>query len=278
MVHKLIRFAAIGLGLSAICMGCAAAVGGHDIHEANNGFFDDRPACEAVPGATAAARDLEWDGSSRAALNFLGQTSYRPGSGERLHASGDPQVLAHLRVRNGTVELDCRGWRDRTRDVTVALPGRAFDKFDVIGGQLALDGLNQPNVAVAISGSGKVQASGKVEAIKLSIAGSGRMDLDQLTASEGKVEIAGSGTVIARGAIGDVRINIAGSGRADLGQVAARNVRVDIAGNGNVDIAPTELADVHIGGSGDVTLHSSPRQLETHIGGSGRIHNAEARG
>jgi hypothetical protein len=78
--------------------------------------------------------------------------------------------------------------------------------------------------------------------------------------------------VIAKGAADDLRIEIGGSGHADFGATASRTAKVEIGGHGDVDIAPTDLADIEIGGSGDVTLHSNPKQLETHIGGSGRIH------
>ncbi|HEY1876491.1 MAG TPA: DUF2807 domain-containing protein, partial [Rhizomicrobium sp.] len=269
MVHRLVIIAVVGLGASAALMGAAAAIGGRDFSDGFGGLFDGRPRCEAVPGATATARDLDWDGSDHAALNLLGQASYTPGTADKVHASGDPQILAHLRVRRGTVELDCRGWRDRTADLAITLPGRTFDKFEVIGGRLTLNGLNQSRVEVDIAGSGKVQASGKLEEVKLAVAGSGEMTLDRLTAKQGEVEIAGSGTVRAKGAIDDLKIEIGGSGRADFGQVASRIAKVEIGGHGNVDIAPTDEANIEIGGSGDVNLHSNPKKLDTEIGGSG---------
>ena len=51
-----------------------------------------------------------------------------------------------------------------------------------------------------------------------------------------------------------------------------------VAGSGNTDIAPTDEADIHVAGSGDVNLHTNPKKLETHIAGSGRIHNVGAGG
>jgi hypothetical protein len=315
MVHKLVTIALIGLGASAVCIGAAGAIDKKDFSDGWDGFslFDGRPRCEAVPGATAASREMDWDGSSRAGLNLLGQASYTPGSGDKLRASGDPQVLAHLRIHKGTVELDCRGWRDRTRDLAVTLPGREFEKFEVTGGHLTIAKLQQQRVTIQIAGSGKVQASGRLEdSIKLGIAGSGEMELGQIAAPSGKMEIAGSGTmraqnvaiddlkmeiagsgraevgqlaahttrldiagsgtVIAKGASDDLNVEIGGSGRADFGNVASRTARVQIGGHGDVDIAPTEQAKIEIGGSGDVTLHSDPKQLDTEIGGSGRIH------
>ena len=275
MAHKLVIVAVLGLTASAACIGAAAAIGGRDFGEGLNDFswFDGRPRCETVTGAAAASRDLDWDGSDRVELSLLAPTSYAPGSGDKLHASGDPQVLAHLRIRDGNVEMDCHGWRDRTRGITITLPGREFRKYAINGGgDLTLNNLNQSDVMIAIGGAGKVKASGKLETITLAIGGSGNMALDQISARKATASIAGSGTIRAKGAIDDLRINIGGSGRADFGAVTGNKADVHIGGHGDVDIAPTQTAKISIGGSGDVTLHSDPKELETHIGGSGQIH------
>jgi hypothetical protein len=279
MAHKLTIIAAIGLTASAVFMGAAAAIGGRDLGDGFEGFFDSRPRCEAIAGALASSRDLDWDGSDHVELALPAQASYSPGNGDKLHVTGDPQILAHLRVRDGDIELDCRGWRNRSKGLVITLPGRQFQKFAIAGGGgLTLDRLDQPRVAIEIAGSGSVKANGKIDDLKMEIAGSGDADFDQLTAREASVEIGGSGTVRAKGSIDDLKIEIAGSGRADFGQVTTRNAKVEIAGHGNVDIAPSEEAKIEIGGSGDVYLHSNPKRLETDIGGSGRIHRLPAGG
>jgi hypothetical protein len=311
MPNAFITTAALGLLIAAASIGAAAAIGGPDFSEGFS-LFDGRPSCRTAPGATATSRTMDWDGSDHARLNLAGQASYAPGAGDRLQASGDPQVLAHLRIREGTVELDCRGWRDRTKDLVITLPGRNFDKFGVTGGRLILDRLDQQRLSVSIAGSGKVQANGRIEDLKLSIAGSGEMDLDRITANRGELEIAGSGTmragsvtignlemgiagsgraefqqiksrtaeigiagsgtVIAKGAVDDLKIDISGSGRADFGEVVSRTANAEISGHGDVAIAPSEEAKIRISGSGDVRLRSDPKNLETKISGSGRIH------
>ena len=93
-----------------------------------------------------------------------------------------------------------------------------------------------------------------------------------------KLAIAGSGSIRADGKVENAEVHIAGSGDINIGQVNADVVEVHIAGSGNTDIAPTEEADIHIAGSGDVNLHTNPKKLETHIAGSGRIHNIPAGG
>jgi len=134
----------------------------------------------------------------------------------------------------------CRNWRGDTDALTITLPGQEFKRFSIAGsGSLVLSKLDQMGVRVNIAGSGSIKADGKVE---------------------------------------HADIHIAGSGDADLGQVKANIATVHIAGSGNTDIAPSDEADIHIAGSGDVNLHSNPKKLETHIAGSGRIHNVSSGG
>jgi hypothetical protein len=237
MVHKLAIVAVIGLSASAVCMGAAAAIGGKDFDGLDFSLFDsDRPRCDVVQGAGTTSRDIDWDGSDHVGLSIGGHASYTPGSNDKVHVTGDSQLVSHVRVRDGRIELDCRnGWRDQRDSLEITLPGREFKKFGIAGsGNLVLHNLDQGMLKVSIAGSGNIKADGKVE---------------------------------------HAEIHIAGSGDADLGAVKSQVTEVHIAGSGNTDIAPTEEAEIHIAGSGDVNLHSNPRKLETHIAGSGRIHN-----
>jgi putative autotransporter adhesin-like protein len=239
MVNKLVVIAICGITLSGVCLGAGGAMEGRNFRKdfPDGGLislFNDRPRCEAGT-ATAGSRTLDWDGSDSVSLRVPGHVLYTPGSDDRLHVSGDPQLVAHVRVRDGRVELDCRNWRGDTEGFTVTLPGREFHKFG--------------------------------------IAGSGNLTLNRLNQDELNLSIAGSGSIKADGRLGSADLHIAGSGDINAAQVNAQVVKVHIAGSGNTDIAPTEEADIHIAGSGDVNLRSNPKKLETHIAGSGRIHN-----
>jgi len=238
MVHKLAIVAVIGLTASAVCMGAAAAIGGNEFGKGFDGvdlsMFGDRPRCEKVADGAATSRTLEWDGSDHVGLSVGGHATYTPSGDDQVHVSGNPEAVAHIRVRDGRIEMDCRNWFGGD-SLQITLPGREFKKFSIAGsGNLELQNLNQERVKLSIAGSGNIKADGKVERAE---------------------------------------IHIAGSGDVDTTHVESRVTEVHIAGSGNTDIAPTEEADIHVAGSGDVNLHSNPKKLETHIAGSGRIHN-----
>jgi hypothetical protein len=243
MVHRLALVAITGIAFSAVCLGAGAAIEAQDGGRALNGmdfsWFGDRPRCETVAGATATSRDLEWDGSDHVGLAMHANATYTPGTDDRVHITGDPQLLAHVRIHNGSIGLDCQGG-NFDRDTQITLPGREFRKFSIAGsGNMALRNLRQDKLKVAIAGSGDIKADGKVE----------------------KTEI-----------------HIAGSGNVDFGQVASRESKVHIAGSGDADIAPTDSVDIHIAGSGDVNLHSNPRNIDQHVAGSGRVHTVGSGG
>jgi len=238
MGHKLAMVALAGITISAICLGAGGALEGKDVGRGFDGmgsFFDnDRPRCENG-GGYPISRTLDWDGSDDARLAIPGRATYAPSNDDKLHVSGNPVLVPHIRVRDGKVELDCRMGFNGAHDLTVTLPGRSFKKFGIPGsGNLELQNLNQDRLELEIRGSGSIKADGKLQ---------------------------------------NADLEIRGSGDINIGKVDAAVVKVEIRGSGNTDIAPKEEADISIRGSGDVNLHSNPKKLETNIRGSGRIHN-----
>jgi hypothetical protein len=235
MPSKFAVIAVLGLTTSAVCMGAAAAIGGQGLGDVLDiQLFGDGPRCQAVPGATVGSRDLAWDGSSRAGLAIHATANYAPGGDDKVHATGDPQMLAHLRVKDGMIELDCRGWRERETGMTITLPGRTFEKFILTG--------------------------------------TGKMNLDRLDQDKLKIQMAGVGAIKANGKVEDLSIDMAGVSTADFGHVTGRKAEVKMAGVNKADIAPTDDADIDIAGPSEVTLHSNPVHLDTKIAGPGRIH------
>lgn len=243
MRTKLAIIAVSGFAVSVVCLGGAFALGGRAIGNAVFGAdlisLADLPRCDTMTGpmATATSRSLPWDGNDdRAAVALPANVHYQAGSGDQLVVKGDPDFIAHVRVRDGLVALDCNGnfHLGKSERVDVTLPGRrTFKKFALLGtGNVQLSGLSQPDVEVSIAGSGDLQADGKTDNLKV-----------------------------------DVR----GSGDLKLGDLAAKNVDVDIKGSGKAEVAPQDSLNVDLAGSGTIYLRSEPRQIETSIHGSGTI-------
>lgn len=237
-MRALAVIAATGLTVAIVCIGAAAAISVQGGFDAGLDFPMFGPSCgRADDNGAVTSRAIAWDGSDKAVLAVPGRAHYAPGNDAMLHVKGDAALISHVRLRDGEIKLDCHHWRGNRDDIEVTLPGRAFRKF--------------------------------------AIAGSGRMVLDRLDQEKLDVSIAGSGDIRANGQVADLKVDIAGSGDADMGAVTSDQVKVRIAGSGNADIAPRHKADIHIAGSGDVTLHSYPEDLDTHIAGSGRIRHTE---
>lgn len=247
MHAKLAIIAVSGLAVSMVCLGGALALGSKSLGEAILGTdltgFIDLPRCEAI-AATASSRTLPWDGNGdRAAVALPANVHYQAGSGDELVVTGDPAFIAHVRVQNGMVGLDCSGnlHLGRHERVDVTLPGkRTFKAFALLGtGDADLSGLSQPDVKLSIAGAGDLRADGK---------------------------------------IGNLKANVTGSGNLNLGDLAAKNADVGIAGSGKVEVAPEESLNVDLAGSGTIYLRSEPKKIETSIRGSGRIIHPDGTG
>jgi hypothetical protein len=239
MVQKLALIATAGLVASAACIGAAAAIGGGRFEDVLVDPFGGEH-CDTIAGATATSRDINWDGSDQAGMAIPATANYTPGSGDKLHATGDAQVLAHLRIRDGVVEMDCRGWHSRVKDIVITLPGREFRKF--------------------------------------TLEGTGKMNLDHLNQASLKVQVAGVATIKANGKVDDLGIDMAGVSNADFSQVTGAKAEVKLTGVSTADIAPTQAAKIEIAGPSTVNLYSNPKELDTDIAGPGQLHKRAPNG
>jgi hypothetical protein len=191
-----------------------------------------RPRCDFDPGAASANRILAWDGSNNVSIDVPASAHYRAGEGDTLSASGNNDMLRHLRLRDGHVEFDCDGnWGNAS--LQIELPGRSFRGFAVGGtGRLSLEKIKQPSLSITLAGATAATASGEVDHLNLSLAGSSKLG---------------------------------------VGALKARSVNLSIAGSGDVETAPQDDIHINIAGSGTVRLVTEPRTVESSVVGSGRI-------
>lgn len=261
MRAKLAMIALSSFAVSAVCLGGAFALGGGQLGNAAFNFSDfgggfGQPRCDAgsSPAPTADTVRLSWVGDGdKVAIAVPATTHYQAGVGDLLVVKGDPALISHIRVHNGTVDMDCRNGFGREDRLDITLPGkRTFQKFEMLGsGDMQLNGLSQADAKIEVAGSGTVETDGNVKNLNL--------------------EIDGSGTVQSKGQTDDLHVDVNGSGKVQSGDLVAKDAHVDISGSGKVDIAPQNSLNVDISGSGTIYLHSEPKSLETDISGSGTI-------
>jgi hypothetical protein len=243
MIRKLGWLALGGFGVGIVAFGLAAHLGADELPSWRLGEIWSSAACRDEDGksdATATERHWPWDGGDTVEIAAPATVRYRGGSGDEVIARGSPDVIAHLRVRHGKIDLPCRGLTRHDLDIT--LPGRAFRAISLVGsGDLIMEAVNQPSLDLSIAGSGSVRAQGTADRVKLSIAGAGNAKLADLTMKRLDLHIAGSGDIEA-GPQDEINVNIAGSGHVRLLSDPAE-VHTSIVGSGGITRASVRSGD-----------------------------------
>jgi hypothetical protein len=225
---SLIAIGGIGVGIASLSL--AYAIGGRDLDAFG---FAERWASGCGDSAGPRERSLAWDGGDTVELSLPGTVHWRAGDGNQLIVRGAPGVANHVELHGSRIVLTCRG---RSGSLDITLPGRPFRRIGIAGsGNLVMENVSQPELALRISGSGSMRAQGNV---------------DRLT------------------------VDLSGSGDARLGELIAKQASVRISGSGKVEASPKDSADVKISGSGDVKLLTRPAELNSKVSGSGRITQA----
>jgi hypothetical protein len=126
--------------------------------------------------------------------------------------------------------------------------------------------------SVSLAGSGDLTVEAlKTPALALAISGSSDVRLQQLDAEQLKLSIAGSGDVRARGTAGTLEVKIAGSGDVQASELQAADVSVSIAGSGDASVHASKSLAVSIAGSGDVEYRGGATLAKARVAGSGSI-------
>ncbi len=258
MIRTLFIIAGAALVLCIAALGGAVALGGQDLQRHGWAWTihdDDGETVriERIKGGGTddlgphVTRTLAWTGGRTLRVDSSIDVDYVQGDAATVVVAGPKGLADRVRLENGRLFLaegderivfgwskdgiDARSERDELR-VTVTAPN--LDRFEVNGsGDLSIAGYDQPSLAIEVSGSAEVRASGRTEAL----------DLD-----------------------------ISGSGEASLEDLATGTASVDISGSGDARIAPTGETSIRISGSGDVALTDRPSKLTTDISGSGDVY------
>ena len=126
------------------------------------------------------------------------------------------------------------------------------------------------------SGEGRLTAHVIVTSLKsIRFSGAGHLQLAALNGGETAVKFSGSGTIDASGKLDRLALTISGSGRADLADLIVADAKIDISGSGNATLQPRRNLDVEISGSGQVRYIGDPAHITTSISGSGSVRPRE---
>lgn len=193
-------------------------------------------------------RTLPWTGKDMLTIDLPIDVVFVQGAEAKVVASGPQDYVNRLRVDGGRISLDGGDGIDHDR-VTIDAMGLRVEsdsdrvkitviapdvtKFDVRGsGDLDIRRYDHPAIGVTVSGSGDVDATGRVDVATVDNSGSGYVNLTDLKAKDAVVGVSGSGG----GAIfatGKAKIDISGSGDVEL-RTEPKSVSSEITGSGEV--------------------------------------------
>jgi len=127
---------------------------------------------------------------------------------------------------------------------------------------------------VSISGSGTARASRiHSYNCNLRISGSGKFVFEGLEVNSLTTDISGSGRMELSGKAGQYAILISGSGTVQAAGLETQETKVRISGSGNARVNASQALEVTISGSGDVRYTGSPKVTQS-ISGAGRVRQA----
>lgn len=127
--------------------------------------------------------------------------------------------------------------------------------------------------ALSVTGSGRLQVEGKLQAeqLRLAVVGSGDLLLPALSATELTMAVTGSGDLRVGGVCTKLAVSIQGSGDVQASELRAEEGQVSIAGSGDARVFATKTLKANIAGSGDVFVGGNA-QILTSRAGSGDVH------
>jgi hypothetical protein len=94
----------------------------------------------------------------------------------------------------------------------------------------------------------------------------GRLNQDRLN-----LAISGTGEMSAEGRIDRLELAISGSGNVRMGNAQVQRANIHIAGSGDVTVTPRQEANVHVAGSGNIRMTAMPARLNQSVTGSGGV-------
>lgn len=175
---------------------------------------------------------------------------------EGLIVEGEDNILPFVRseVSNGTLRIGLGGATpiNPTRPLRFNLSARVMD-------------------GIYVSGAGTVKTAGLDAAgLQLGVSGAGGLDADNVSSGVLAVQVSGSGFVVASGKALSQQVVISGSGAYKAEDLASSTARVSISGMGTATVRVSETLDAQISGAGSVNYIGDPT-ISKHVTGLGSV-------
>ncbi|BCR04724.1 hypothetical protein DESUT3_17930 [Desulfuromonas versatilis] len=170
-------------------------------------------------------------------LNIPAEVRIATGEKSDLTMTADDNLLAVIstEVREGTLIISAENDFVTANPIRIELRVPDLEGVTVNGsGSVRLEQAKGSELALVISGSGKIAATGRVEELSAVVNGSGEMVLDELRAHTGKIQINGSGRAVLK---------------------VEKHLKATVNGSGQIHLA------------------LEPEELDSRIAGSGKIHH-----
>ena len=235
MTRKLLVVFASGLVLSIVLLSMAWVVGGHDLMtriEKDGGYslsFDDDD--DTSHGAKT-TRTLAFDASKPLEVAAPVRLHFTRGETAGMTVSGPKQLVDSVRWEGGRLSLGTTPlFVHHTLDVEIRGP-RMPSLVYKGAGDIELENLDQPALALEMAGAGNVEANGRVDSLTIHAKGAGNIDMEKLL---------------------------------------AHDATITSAGVGNIDVSATGKVDATLSGAGNISLHRKPAELTSRVNGIGSI-------
>lgn len=235
MIKKLLIVFVSGLVLSIVLLSSAWVIGGPAVmarvHKDGDFHFGWTEDDDTDRGPTT-SRTLALDVNRPLEVSAPVELHYTRGENVELTVRGPEKLMQALVWEDGKLSLKDHGWfHNRSLKIDITAP-KMPDLVYKGAGDIDLENVDQPALALELAGAGNIEAKGQVQ------------------------------TLIVHGR---------GAGNIDLSELAVRDATIDSAGVGNVDLNASGKVDATLSGAGNISLHRKPAELTSRVHGVGSI-------
>jgi len=180
----------------------------------------------------------------------------------RMWVEGSVRSTNSLRVTYTTPSLKDINSSGSGRLTVNNLNGDALDISKSGSGSATLTGQVR-SLEVRNSGSGQINANGlRIGEARVSQSGSGRTALGPVQGRELSLRVSGSGSVQASGAVNAIRAHTSGSGSVDATGVTSEQADLATSGSGGISATVKHSVLAQTSGSGHITVYGNPAQRQ----------------